>query len=167
MQNLLSSRLLSKNLKIKIYRTIILPVVLYGCETWSLTLREERKLRVFENMVLRRIFGPRRDEVTGEWRRLHNEELNDLHSSPNIVRVIKSRWAGYVARMGEKRGVYRVLMGKPEGKRPLGRPRRRWADNIRMDLQEVGCGYMDWIGLAQDRDSWWTLVSAVMNLRVP
>jgi len=90
-KNLLSSRLLSKNLKIKIYRTIILPVVLYGCETWSLTLREERELRVFENMVLRRIFGPRRDEVTGEWRRLHNEELNDLYSSPNIVRVIKSR----------------------------------------------------------------------------
>ena len=96
-QNLLSSRLLSKNLKIKIYRTVILPVVLYGCETWSLTLREERKLRVFENRVLRKIFGPRRDEVTGEWRRLHNEELNDLYSSPNIVRVIKSRrirWAG-------------------------------------------------------------------------
>ena len=90
-QNLLSSRLLSKNLKIKIYRTIILPVVLYGCEAWSLTLRDERKLRVFDNMVLRRIFGPRRDEVTGEWRRLHNEELNDLYSSPNIVRVIKSR----------------------------------------------------------------------------
>ena len=91
MQNLLSSRLLSKNLKIKIYRTVILPVVLYECETWSLTLREERKLRVFENMVLRRIFGPRRDEVTGEWRKLNNEELNDLYSSPNIVRVIKSR----------------------------------------------------------------------------
>ena len=90
-QNLLSSRLLLKNLKIKIYRTIILPVVLYGCETWSLTVKEERKLRVFENMVLRRIFGPRRDEVTGEWRRLHNEELNDLYSSPNILRVIKSR----------------------------------------------------------------------------
>jgi len=127
-QNLLSSRLLSKNLKIKIYRTIILPVVLYGCETWSLTLREERQLRVFENMVLRRIFGPRRDEVTGEWRRLRNEELNDLYPSPNIVRVIKSRrirWAGHVARMGEERGAYRVLVGKPEGKRPLGRPRRR------------------------------------------
>ena len=104
-QNLLSSRLLSKNLKIKIYRAIILPVVLYGCETWSLILREEMKLRVFENMVLRRIFGPRRDEVTGEWRRLHNEELNDMYSSPNTVRVIKSRrmrWAGHVARMGER-----------------------------------------------------------------
>jgi len=103
-QNLLSSRLLSNNLKIKIYRTIILPVVLYGCDAWLLTLREERNLRVFENMVLRRIFGPRRDEVTGEWRRLHNEELNDLYFSPIIVRVIKSRrmrWAGHVARMGE------------------------------------------------------------------
>jgi len=145
-QNLLSSRLLSKNLKIKLYRTIILPVVLYGCEAWWLTLREERKLRVFGNMVLRRIFGPRRDEVTGEWRRLRNEELNDLYSSPNIVRVIKSRrmrWAGHVACMGEEMGMYRFLVGKPEGKRPLGRPRRRWVDNIRMDLQEVGCGYMD------------------------
>ena len=128
------------------------------------------KLRLFENMVLRRIFGPRRGEVTEEWRRLHNEELNDLYSSPNIVRVIKSRrmrWVGHVARMGEERGVYRVLIGKPEGKRPLGRPRRRWVDNIRMDLQEVGCGYMDWIVLAQDMDRWRTLVSAVMNLRVP
>ena len=117
-----------QTLKIKIYKTIILPVVLYGCETWSLKLREGKKLRVFQNMVLRRIFGPRRDEVTGEWRKLHNEELhvNDL-----------------------------------------GRPRRRWLDNNRMDLQEVGCGYMDWIGLAQDRDRWRTLVSAVMNLRVP
>ena len=168
--HLLSSRLLSKNLKTKIYRTIILNVVLYGCETWSLTLREERKLRVFENMVLRKIFGPRRDEITGEWRRLHNEELNDLYSSPNIVGMIKSRrmrWAGHVARMGEEREVYRVLVGKPEGKRSLARRRRRWVDNIRMDLQEVGCGYMDWIGLAQDRDSWRRLVSAVMNLRVP
>jgi hypothetical protein len=93
-----------------------------------------------------------------------------LYSSPNIVRVIKSRrmrWAGHMARMGEERGVYRVLVGKPEGKRPLGRPRRRWVDNIRMDLQEVGCGYVDWIGLAQDRDRWRTLVSAVMNLGVP
>ena len=134
----MSSRLLPKNLKIKIYRTInILPVVLCGCETWLLTLREERKLTVFENTVLRRIFGPRSEEVTGEWRRLHNEELNDLYCSPNIVRVIKwrrMRWAGHVARMGEERGVYRVLVGKPEGKKPLGRPRRRWVDNIRMDL---------------------------------
>ena len=108
--------------------------------------------------------------VTGEWMTLHNEELNDLYSSPNIVRVIKSRrmkWAGHVARMGEERGVYMILVGKPEGRRPLGRPRRRWVDNIRTDLQEVKCGYMDWIGLAQDRYRWRTLVSAVMNLRVP
>ena len=106
---------------------------------------------MFENMVLRGIFEPRRDEVTREWRRLHNEELNELYSSTIIVRVIKSRrlrWAGHVARMGEEKGVYRVLVGKPEGRRPLRRPRRRWVDNIRMDLQEVGCGYMDWIGLA-------------------
>jgi len=133
-------------------------------------LREELELRVFENMVLRRIFGPRRDKVTWEWRKLYNEELNDLYSSPNIVRVIKSRrmrWARHVARMGDERGAYRVLVGKPEGKRPLGRPRRRWVFNIRMDLQEVGCGYVDWIGLAQDRDRWRTLVSAVMNIRVP
>ena len=138
--------------------------------TWSMKLARYVARVVFENMVLRRIFGPRRDEVMGEWGRLHNEELNDLYSSPNIVRVIKSRrmrWAGHVARVGEERGVYRVLVGKPEGKRPLGRPRRRWVDNIRMDLQEVGYGYMDWIGLAQDRDRWRTLVSAVMNLRVP
>jgi hypothetical protein len=131
-------------------------------------LWEERNLRVFENKVLRRIFGPRRDEVTGKWRRFHNEELNDLYSSPNIVRVIKARrmrWTVHVAHMGEKRGVYRVLVGKPEGKRPLGRPRRRRVD-FRMDLQEVGCGYMYWIGLAQDRGRWRTLVSAVMNLRV-
>jgi len=107
-KNLLSSRLLSKNSKIKIYRTIILPVVLYGCEAWSLTLGEEMKMRVFENRVLRKIFGPRRDEATGEWRRLHNELLNDLYSSPNIVRVIKSRrigWAGHVLHTGEERGV--------------------------------------------------------------
>ena len=106
---------------------------------------------MFENMVLRRIFGPRRDEVTGEWRRLQYEELNDLYSSPNIVRMIKSRrmrWAGHVARMGEERGVYRVLVGKLEGKRPLGRPRRRWVDNIRMDLQEV-VGI--WTGLGRPR----------------
>ena len=128
-QNLLSSSLLSKNLKIKIYRTIILAVVLYGCETWSPTLREEHRLRVFENRVKRRIFGPKRDEVRGEFRKLHNEELNDLYSSPNIMRVIKSRrmrWAGHVARMEEGRGAHKVLVGRPEGKRPLGRPRRRW-----------------------------------------
>jgi hypothetical protein len=140
-QNLLSSRLLSKNTNIRAYRTIILPVVLYGCETWSLTLREEQRLRVFENRVLRRIFGTKRDEATGEWRRLHKEERNDLYSSPNIIRVIKSRRmrrVGHVARMGEKRGAYRILVGRPEGRRPLDRPRLRWEDNIKMDLQEVG-----------------------------
>jgi len=133
-------------------------------------LREERKLRLFENRVLRRIFGPRRDEVTGELRRMHNEELNDMYPSPNILRVIKwrrMRWAGHVAYMGEEMVVYWVLVGKPEGRRPMWRPRRRWAGNIRTDLQEVGCVYMDWIGLAQDRDRWRTLVNAVMNLRVP
>ena len=143
---------------------------MYGCENWSLTLREERRLRVFENRVLRRIFGPKRDEVTGEWRKLHNEEPNDLYTSPNIVRVIKSRrmkWAGHVARMGERRGVYRVLVGKTEGKRPFGRHRRRWEDNIKMYLQEAGCGCMDWIELAQDRDRWGAFVTAVMNFRVP
>ena len=119
--------------------------------------------------MLRKIFGPKRDEVTGEWRKLHNEELNDLYSSPNIIRVIKSRivrWAWHVVCLGEGRGAYRVLVGKPEGKRPLGRPRRRWEDNIKMDLQEVGYGGMDWIELAQDRDRWWVLVNAVTNLRV-
>jgi len=147
-----------------------LPLVLYGCATWSLTLREECRLKLFENRVLRRIFGPRRDEVTGEWRKLHNEELNDLYSSPIIFRVMKSRrmrWAGHVARMGAKRCVYRVLVGKPEGKRPLGRPRRRWEDNIKMDLHEVGFGGMDWIELAEDRDGWRALVNVAMNLRVP
>ena len=114
-------------------------------------MREERRLRVFENRLLRRIFGPKREEVTEEWRKLRNEKLNDLYCSPNIVRVMKSRrmrWVGHVARMGDRRGVYRVLVGKPEGKRPLGRPRRRWEDNIKMDLQEVGSGGLDWIELA-------------------
>jgi hypothetical protein len=142
----LSSRLLSRNVKVKIKKTIILPVVLYGCETWYLTLREEHRLRVFENWVLRRIFGPKRDEVMGEWRKLHNEELQNLYSSPDIITQVKSRrmrWAGHVAHMGGERIVYRVLVGKPEGTRPLGRPRRMWEDGIRMDLGEIGlwgCG---------------------------
>jgi hypothetical protein len=166
----MSSCLLSKKLKIKIYKMIILPFVLYGCETWSLTLREDHRLRVFENRVLRRIFGPNRDEVTGEQRKLHNEELRDLYSSPSIIRIIKSwrmRCMGHVARMGDKRNVYRLLVGKPEGKRPLGRPRRRRVDNIWRDLREVGWGDVDWICQAQDRNRWRALVNSVVNLRVP
>jgi hypothetical protein len=122
---------------IKIYKTVIFPVVLYGCETWSLTLREENRLRVFENRVLRRIFGPKRDEVTEVWRKLHNEELHGLYSSPSIIGVIKAsrmRWTGHVARMGEVRGAYNTLVGRPEEKIPLGRNRRRWEDNMKMDL---------------------------------
>jgi hypothetical protein len=159
---------MSKNLKIKIYRTVILPVVLYGCETWTLTLGEEHRLRVFENRVLRRIFGPKREE-DGSWTKLHKDELHDLYSSPNIVRVTKSRrmrWAGHVARM-EGRGVYRVLVGRSKGKRPLGRPRRRWEDNIKMDLRERGIDGANWIRLAQDRVQWQACVNTVMNLRVP
>jgi hypothetical protein len=149
----LSFRLISKNLKIKIHKTVILPVVLYGCKTWSLTLREEHRLRVSENRVLRRIFGPKREE-DGSWKKLHYDELHSLYSSPNIVRVIKARmmrWAGHVARMEEGRSVYRVLFGKPEGKSPLGRPRRRWEDNIKLDLREMSIDGENWIRLAQDR----------------
>jgi hypothetical protein len=132
--------------KIKVYKTIMLPVVLYGCETWSLTLKEEHTLRVFENRVLK---------VTEGWRKLHNEELRGLYSSPSIVRVIKARrmrWAGHVARTGEVRVAYNILVGRPEGRRPLGRSRRRWEDNIKMDLREIGFGDVDWIHWAQDRD---------------
>ncbi|KAJ4443813.1 hypothetical protein ANN_05594 [Periplaneta americana] len=166
---LLSSSLLSKNLKVRIYKTVILPVVLYGCETLTLTLREEQRLRVFENKVLRKIFGAKRDEVTGEWRKLDNTELHALYSSPDIIRNITSRrlrWAGHVARMGESRNAYRVLVGRPEGKRPLGRPRRRWEDNIKMDLREVGYDDREWIYFAQDRDQWRVYVRAAMNLRI-
>jgi hypothetical protein len=133
-------------------------------------LREECRLRVFKNRVLRRVFGPQRDEVTGEWTKLHNEKQNDLYSLPLIVQVVKSRrmrWAGHVARMGEDRGVHRVLVGKPEGKSPLGRPRRRWENNIKMDLQKVGGGRGDWMELAQNRDRWPALVGKVRNFRVP
>jgi hypothetical protein len=125
---------------------------------------------VFENRVLRRIFGPKRDEVTGDWRKLHKEELLDLYFSPSIIRLIKSRrmrWAGHVARMWEKRNAYRLLVGKPKGKRPLGRPRCRWVDNIKIDLGEVGWGDVDWISLAKDRNRWRALVNSVLNLRVP
>jgi len=124
-----------------------MPIILYGCETWSVTLRKERRLRVFENRMLRRIFESNRDEITRVWRKIHIEELNDLYSPTNIVRVIKSRrmrWAGHLERTGERRGVYRVLVGKPEGKRLLGRPNRKWEDNIKRHFQEVGYG--GWTG---------------------
>jgi hypothetical protein len=129
---------------VRICKSIIVPVVLYGCETWSLTLREEHRLRMFENRVLRRIFVPRRDEVIGGWRKLHNDELHNLYCSPSIIRI---RWVGHVIRTREN-NAYRIMVGKPEGKRPLGRPRRRWEDNIKMDLREIGWGCMDCIDLA-------------------
>ena len=142
---------------------------MYWCENWSLTFWEERRLRLCEKRVLRRIFGPKSDEVTWEWRKLHNEELYNTYSWPYIVWVITSRrmrWAGHVARMGENRDVYRVLVGKPEGTKPLGRTRCRWEDSIKMHLQKGACGGVDWIDLAQDRDRWRPLVNMVMNLRV-
>jgi hypothetical protein len=162
--------LLCKNIKIRIYKTTILPVVPYGCETWSLTLKEEHRMSMFENRVLRRIFGPKRDDVTGDWRKLHNEKFHNLYSSLNKNRMIKSkrmRWAGHAAQMGKTRNPYKILVGKPEGKRPLGRPRRRWVDIIKMDLREIGWDGMAWIKLAQDRDQWKALVNTVMNFRVP
>ena len=125
---------------------------------------------MFENKVLRKVFGPMRSEVTGEWRKLHNGELNVLYFSPSIVRMMKSRrmrWAEHVALMEEGRGVFRVLVGKPGGKRPLGRPQYEWEDNIKMDLQEVRCEGMDWIELAQDRERWRSRVNAIINLLVP
>jgi hypothetical protein len=164
-QNLLSY----KQIKIKIYKTLSLPILLYECETWSLTLREEHRLRVSENRVLSKILGPKREE-DGSWRKLHNDELHNLYSSPNIVRVIKSRrirWVGHVACMGERRGVYGVLFGRPEGNRPLGRPRYRWEDNFKMDLREIGIDGVNWIWLAQDRVQWWAFMNTVMKLQVP
>jgi hypothetical protein len=148
----LSSRLLSIDEQVKINKTIILPIVFHGCQTWSLTLREGHRLGLFENRVLRRIFGPKRDEVRKEWRKLHSGELHNLYSSTDIIRQIKSRrmrWAGHVARVGEKRKLYRVLVVKPEGKRPLGRRRRRWEDGIKMNLREIGSGWGGggWSGL--------------------
>jgi hypothetical protein len=147
-----------------------LPAVLYGWETWALTVREEHKLRVFENRVLRRKCGPKRDRVMGGWRKVHNEELHDSYSSSSIIRITKSRrmrLAGQIARMEENMNVYRLLVGKPEGKRPIGRPRHGWIDNINMDLLEIGLGGVNWIGLSQDRYMRRALVKAVMNLRVP
>jgi PAS domain-containing protein len=131
---------------------------------------EEHRLRILENRALRRIFEQKRDEMVGAWRELHNEELHDLYSLPSIIRMIKPRrmrWAGNVAGIGEKRNEYKFLVGKPEGRRPLGRQRRRWVNHIRMDLIEVGWGVADWIGLAQDKNRWRALVISVLNLRIP
>jgi hypothetical protein len=165
-QNLLSSRLMSKNIKMRTQKIIFLAVVLHGCETWSLTLREQHRLRVFENRELRRIFGPKRVEVTGGWGKLHNEELHNLYSLRSIIRMIKSRvvqWAGYVARMREKRIAYRRFVRKSEGKRQLGRQRRRWVGNIKMVLIGIELVSMDWIDLAQDSDQWRALVNSEIS----
>jgi hypothetical protein len=143
---------------------------LYGRETWSLTLKEKHGLKAFENRVLRRIFRSKRDERIKSWRKLHNEDLRKFYSSPNIIRMIKSRkmrWAWHVARMGAKRNACRVLVGKPERMRPLGRPRRWWEDNIKMDLREIGWGGMDLIWLRIWTSGGRALVNTVMNLRVP
>jgi hypothetical protein len=159
---------LSKNAKVRLYKTLILPLALWGYETWSLTLKEEHRLRVFENRVLRRIFGPKKYEVTGGWRKLPNEKLHNLYSAKynendqvmedEMGRLCSMNWA--------KKHAYRILMGKSKGKRPLGRPRCGWVDNIIMDLREIGWGGMDWIDLAQDRDQWRALVNTAMNLWV-
>ena len=165
LEKILLPRLLSKKLK-----TIILPVVLYVCETWFLTLREEKRFGLLENKVLKKIFGVKRDEITEEWRKLHNAEIHILNSSPNIITNLKSRrlrWAGHVALMEQSRNSYWVLVAKPVGKRPIERPRRRFKDNIKIDLRDVGCDARDWIDLAKDRDQRRASVRAVMNLRSP
>jgi hypothetical protein len=141
-------------------------LVLHGCETWCLTLREEHRLRVFENRVLRRIFGPKVDEIIAYWRKLHNEELHNLYSSPDVIRMITSRrmrWESHIARMGKKRNAYRILVGKPEGKRPQGSPTHKWENNIKIGFRKVGWGGMDWIDLAQDRGQWRALMNTIMN----
>jgi hypothetical protein len=165
----LSSCLLFRNVKVKTYKTIILPAVLYGCKTWSLTLRDEHRLRVFENTVLRGIFGRKRDEVTGQWRKLNNGELHNLYSSPDIIRQIKSsrmRSAGHTARMGEGRKWYKVLVRRFDEKTSVIRPRRKWKDGIKMDVGETGCVGVEWIHLAQNWDRWRAVVNTGMNLRV-
>jgi hypothetical protein len=157
-QNLLFSRLLCKDLKNRIYKATVLPAVLYGCETWCLTLREEHRTRVFENRVLRRIFGPKRDEVTEGWGKRHNGQLHNLHCSSR-----RMRWAGHVARMGRKRNTCRTLVGPLEENRPVGRPSRTRADNIKMDVKGLGWFSMEWIYLAQCR----AFVNMVMNFHFP
>jgi hypothetical protein len=166
----LSAHRLYTNVKIRIYETIIFPVALYGFENWSPTLREAHRLRMFENRVLRKIFGPQRDEVIGGWRKLHNEELHNLYCSLSIILMIKSRRtrsAWHAARMWIKRNEYRILVGNPEENKPVGRPRLRRVDNIKMDLRGIAWSDIKWIDLAQVRDQWRALVNAVINLRVP
>jgi hypothetical protein len=159
----------SKNLKIKIYKTIILPVVLYDCETLSLTLREEFRLRIFENRILTRIFGLKRDE-NGEWRRLHNEELQRLYRSSNIIRVIKSRtlrWAGHEARMEKGRSAFKILTDKSTGKSHLGRSKRRREDNVKMDLKEISINRKNRFDSTHGRDYWRAFVNSALNFRIP
>jgi hypothetical protein len=165
----LPSHLLFKNVKSSVYKTIILPVVSYGCETWSRILREDHRLRVFENRVLRRIFRPERGEVTGEWRKMH-EELHILFFSPNIIRTIKSKriiCVGHVVHMGRKSNAYKILVGKPEGKMPLGRLRHKREDNMKMNLRKIGLEGVDWFYPTRNREQWQAPVNMVMNILVP
>jgi hypothetical protein len=145
-------------------------VVVYGCETWSLALKEEHRASAYESRVSRRIFGPKRGETTRGWKQLHNEELHNLYSSPNIIRMVTSRrmrWVGHVACIWAKLNVYRILVGKPEGKIPLERPKYRREDNIKMHVGGLGWSSMDWIDPAQDRDQWRALVNTVLHFRIP
>ena len=167
MKSILKSRNISRKTKLQTYITIIRPVVTYGAETWALTKQLEQKLLVFENSILRQVYGPVFDETTGEWRRRHNQELGDLSNLPFITDLIRSmrlRWARHIARMGEDRGVKLVAQGRPAGTRPLGRPRKRWSDNLRQDLLALGVEDPDsWWMLAEDRNNWRRLVKAARD----
>ena len=170
LDKIIKSRGISRRTKVQVYTAIIRPIVLYGSETWQLTKELERRLEVFERTILRRIFGPVRDEVTGEWRWRHNQELMDLARIPVITSIQRSyrlRWAGHVARMGDERTPKRVMMGQLQGRRPLGRPKKRWSDNLREDLQQLGVDHRRWMEQAAERRTWRRLVRAARDHQGP